>query len=155
MDSIGSEPLNRRHFLRTTAKFLAALPLFGLFGASLLKLRPSFYQKAWLRRDFSANPVTVFKMVPLPGVKYGNAEIRHMANKIFPSIDAARARRQHPGFLYGLKKIVLPRSQTNGMDEYTLFCGRKDLDARVASDRRHWQRLGIDIDQVFSVIRNA
>jgi hypothetical protein len=30
-------------------------------------------------------------MVPLPGRKYDKAELRHMANKIFPSIEAARA----------------------------------------------------------------
>jgi hypothetical protein len=81
--------------------------------------------------------------------------MRHMANKIFPSIAAARARRPHRGFLYGLKSVPLPRSLINGMDQYALFCNRKDFDQRVRADRHHWQRLGVDVDTVFGIVKNA
>jgi hypothetical protein len=152
---ISSEPLDRRGFLQTAATLLAAIPFLGFFGNSPFKLRLGFYQKAWLCRDFSASPITVYKMVPLPGVKYDNAEIRHMANKIFPSIDAARARRPHRGFVYGLKAVPLPRALTCGMDESALFCSRKDFDQRVRKDRRHWQNLGVDADAVFGTVMNV
>jgi hypothetical protein len=154
-DIVSARPLDRRGFLQTAATLLAAIPFLGFFGNSPLKLRLGFYQKAWLCRDLSASPITVYKMVPLPGRTYAKADAPHMANKIFPSIDAARARRQHAEFLYGLKKIDLPRSLVNGMDEYSLFCNRKDFDQRVRSDQHHWQRLGVDVNAVFSVVRNA
>jgi hypothetical protein len=155
MDGVGGQPIDRRGFLQAAAKFLAVIPFFGFVGNSPIKLGLGFYQKAWQHRDFSAGLITVYKMVPLPGLKYAKADAPHMANKIFPSIDAARARRPHKAFIYGLKRIDLPRTLVNGMGRYPLFCGRKDLDARVASDRRHWRRLGVDMDTVFSVIRNA
>jgi hypothetical protein len=94
-------------------------------------------------------------MVPLPGLKYGKAEMRHMANKVFASIEAARARRPHKGFLYGLKPVPLPASLVNGMNHYALFCNRKDFDQRVRTDRHHWQHLGIDVSAVFDTVKNA
>ena len=155
VDGVSGRPLDRRGFLQATAKFLLAVPFLGLFSGSLLRLRPDFHQKAWPQRDVSAGPITVYKMVPLPGLKYGKAEMAHMANKIFPSIEAARARRPHGGFLYGLKTVPLPGSLVGGIDAYTLFCNRKDFDQRVRTDRHHWQRLGVDVDIVFGVIKNA
>jgi hypothetical protein len=151
----GSKEVTRRGFLITGATFLGAIPLLGFIGGSFFRLHQSFYQKAWRNRNLAGKPVTVFKMVPLPNCRYANADLPHMANKIFPSIEAARARRQHKAFFYGLKQIDLPRPLVNGMDGYTLFCDRKDLDYRVRTDRRHWQRLGIDVDSVFSMVRNA
>ena len=94
-------------------------------------------------------------MVPLPGIKYNTAERRHMSNKIFPSIDAARAHRPHRGFVYGLKAVPLSNLSVHGMDTYTLFCNRKDFDQRVLSDGHYWQRLGIDMNAVFSVVMSA
>jgi hypothetical protein len=152
---LGKEEVTRREFLVTGAKIFGCIPLLGFFGRPLFQFRLNFYQRAWRRRDFSAAPVTVFKMVALPGQTYSKADAPHMANKVFPSIEAARARRQHKAFLYGLKRIELPRSLVNGMDGDTLFCRRNDLDCRVAKDRRHWQRLGVDVDKVFRVVRNA
>ena len=108
-----------------------------------------------MHRNLDRDPISVYKMVPLPSIKYDNAEMRHMANKIFPSVAAARARRPHRGFIYGLKTVPLPRSLINGTDQNTLFCSRKDFDQRVRADRRHWQRLGIDVDTVFSTVMNA
>jgi hypothetical protein len=134
---------------------LGSLSIFGFLRRSFLKLKPDFYEKALQRRDFSGPSATVYKMVPLPGRKYDKAETHHMANKIFPSIEAARARRPHRGFLYALKAVPLPRLLVNGMDQYTLFCNRKDFDQRVRRDLHHWQALGIDTDAVFGVVRNA
>jgi hypothetical protein len=151
----GVERINRRQFLYTG---------FGLFGVGSLlaflrlpqfSLRSDFYQKALARRDLNSGPITVYKMVPLPGIKYGNAERRHMANKIFANIEAARAHRPHRGFLYGLKPIPLPAALVNGMDQCTLFYSRKDFDQRVRTDQRHWQRLGIGVNAVFDTVKNA
>jgi hypothetical protein len=155
IDGVSGQPLDRRGFLQTAAKLLVTIPFFGFFSSSLLKSHVDLFQKARLCRDSSPDPVTVYKMVPLTGVKYDNAEIRHMANKIFPSIAAARARRPHRGFLYGLKVVPLPASLVNGMDGYTLFCNRKDFDRRVRTDQHHWQRLGVDVNAVLSVVKNA
>jgi len=118
-------------------------------------VRHSFFERAWQQRDLTGAPITVYKMVPLPGIKHGNAEVHHMANKIFPNITAARARRPHRGFLYGLKLVSLSASFVGGMDEATLFGNRKDFDKRVHSDCRHWQRLGVDVNSLFSVVKNA
>jgi hypothetical protein len=151
----GKQEVTRREFLATGAKIFGFIPLLGFFSGPQFRFRLNFYQKAWQRRDFSAAPVTVFKMVALPGQTYSKADAPHMANKIFPSLEAARARRQHKAFFYGLKRVELPRSLVNGMDGDTLFCRRKDLDCRVVKDRRHWQRLGVDVEKVFCVVRNA
>ena len=152
----GDPEVTRREFLAKGTKLLGFVPLLGLFSGSLFRLRPDFYKKAWPGRDFSADLVTVYKMVPLSGLKYGKAEAHHMANKIFPSIDAARACRPHKGFLYGLKAVPLPGALVNGVDGAALFCGRKDLDQRIRTDRHHWQHLGVDIDTVFGVVmKNA
>jgi hypothetical protein len=94
-------------------------------------------------------------MVPLPGRKYGKAETSHMANKIFPSMEAARARRPHAGFVYGLKTVPLPPSLVKGLDAYSLFCNRKDFDQRVRRDLHHWQSLGLDVNAVFGVVSNT
>jgi hypothetical protein len=155
MGNRGKPAVTRRVFLTTAATFIGTIPILGLIGRSLLPLRRNSYQQAAARHDLCSDPISVYKMVPLPGIKYDKAEMRHMANKIFPSVAAARARRPHRGFLYGLKPIALPRSLTNGMDQCALFCNRKDFDQRVRADRRHWQRLGVDVDTVFSVVRNA
>jgi hypothetical protein len=151
----GDSPVTRREFVTTAAKFLGAIPFLGFFSNSVFGSQPDFYEKAWERRDCAADPVTVYKMVPLPGLKYGKAETRHMANKIFPSIEAARARRPHGGFLYGLKTVPLPRPLINGMDGQALFCGRKDFDQRVHADHHHWRDLDIDTTAVFNVVRNV
>jgi hypothetical protein len=151
----GNETVTRREFLATGAKLASAIPILGFLGDPLFQLRLNFYQKAWLRRNLPGDPITVYKMVALPGRTYAKADPKHIANKIFPTIEAARARRQHKAFFYGLKRIDLPRTLVNGMDKYTLFCNRKDFDCRVATDRRHWQRLGVNIDAVFTVVRNA
>ena len=151
----GERPVTRREFVATAAQFLAAIPFFGFFSRSAFGFQADFYEDAWQRRDCAADPVTVYKMVPLPGCKYDKAETRHMANKIFPSIEAARARRPHRGFLYGLKPVPLPRSLVNGMDRDALFCSRKDFDQRVNTDRHHWRNLDIDTTAVFDVVRNT
>jgi hypothetical protein len=153
----GESPVTRREFVATSIGFLGSLSIFGLLSRSFLKLKlkPDFYDKALQRRDFSGPSATVYKMVPLPGHKYDKAELRHMANKIFPSIEAARARRPHRGFLYGLRAVPLPCSLVNGMDQHKLFCHRKDFDQRVRRDLHHWQALGIDTAAVFGVVRNA
>ena len=151
----GDSPVTRREFVATAAKLLAAIPFLGFFSGSAFGAQPDSYESAWQRRDCSADPVTVYKMVPLPGYKYGKAEARHMANKIFPSIEAARAHRPHRGFVYGLKAVPVPRPLVNGMDQCALFCGRKDFDQRVHADRYHWQSLDIDITAVFDVVRDV
>jgi hypothetical protein len=147
--------VTRRGFLVTGVSFLGSLSMFGLLNRSFLKSQPSFYKKALQNRDFSGSPATVYKMVPLPNHKYDKADINHMANKIFPSIEAARARRPHHGFVYGLKTVPLPRSLVNGMDQYALFCHRKDFDQRVRRDLHHWQSLGVDVNAVFGVVANG
>ncbi len=151
----GVERINRRQFLYTGLGLFGVGSLLAFFRLPQLSLQSNFYQRALARRDLSGGPITVYKMVPLPRCEYSKADAPHMANKIFPSIEAARARRQHTAFLYGLKCIDLPRTLVNGMGSYTLFCTRKDFDYRVATDRRHWQRLEVDVDTVFNVIRNA
>ncbi len=151
----GRSPITRREFVATSVSFLGSLSLLGFLGRSFLKPQSDFYEKALQNRDFSGASATVYKMVPLPGHRYDRADISHMANKIFPSIEAARARRPHRGFLYGLKAVPLPRPLVNGMDEYTLFCHRKDFDQRVRRDLHHWQNLGLDVNAVFGVVRNA
>ena len=148
-------PVTRREFFSTAAKFFCAIPFVGFFNGSVFGSQSDFYEKAWQRRDCSADPVTVYKMVPLPHRRYDKAEARHMANKIFPSLGAARAHRPHRGFLYGLKPVPLPPVLVNGMDVDTLFCGRKDFDQRVRTDQHHWHSLGVDIDGVFDLVRNA
>src|SRR5208282_5965949 len=92
----GNGEVTRRKFLATGVGLLGSLSIFGLLRRPFLK--PVFYTKALQNRDFSGASATVYKMVPLPGHKYDKAETRHMANKIFPSIEAARARRPHRGF---------------------------------------------------------
>jgi hypothetical protein len=151
----GKSEITRREFVATGVGFLGSLSIFGLLRQSYLKSQPNFYEKALQGRDFFGAPATVYKMVPLPGHKYDKAEMNHMANKIFPSIEAARARRPHRGFVYGLKAVPLPRSLINGMDQYTLFCHRKDFDQRVRRDLHHWQNLGVDVNAVFGVVANA
>jgi hypothetical protein len=152
---VSDQALDRRGFLQTAARFLVSIPLLGFFGSSLLKLHPDLCQKASSPQTFSAGPITVYRMVPLPGLKYDKAETRHMANKIFPSIEAARARRPHRGFLYGLKAVSLPCSLINDTAQGTLFCNRKDFDQRVRTDRRHWQNLGVNVDAVFGIVGSA
>jgi hypothetical protein len=151
----GQSPVTRREFVATGVSFLGFLSVFGLLKRSLFRPEPGFYEKALQHRDFSGSSVTVYKMLPLPGRKYDNAELRHMANKIFPSIDAARARRPHRGFIYGLRAVPLPPSLVNGMDQYTLFCHRKDFDQRVRRDLHHWQALGVNVNAVFGVVANV
>jgi hypothetical protein len=151
----GKSEVTRREFVATGIGFLGSLSIVGLLSRSFLKPKSDFYEKALRGRDFSGISATVYKMVPLPGRKYDKAETNHMANKIFPSIEAARARRPHRGFLYGLKAVPLPRSLVNGMDQYTLFCHRKDFDQRVRRDLHHWQALGVDVNAVFGVVANA
>lgn len=151
----GVERINRRQFLYAGFGLFGVGSLLAFLRVPQLSPRSNFYQKALARRDLSGGPITVYKMVPLPGREYAKADAPHMANKLFPSIEAARARRQHKAFFYGLKRLDLPRSLVNGMDGDTLFCSRKDLDCRVAKDRRHWQRLGIDVEAVFRMMRNA
>jgi len=51
--------------------------------------------------------------------------------------------------------VPLPRSMVNGMDQYTLFCHRKDFDQRVGRDLHHWQSLGVDVNAVFGVVASA
>ncbi len=151
----GIERINRRQFLYTVFGLFGAGSLLAFLRLPQLSLQSNFYQRASARRDLSGAPITVYKMVPLPGIKYGNAERRHMANKIFASIEAARAHRPHRGFLYGLKPVLLPAALVNGMDQHTLFCTRKDFDQRVRTDQRHWQRLGIGMNAVFDIVMNA
>lgn len=151
----GQSPLSRREFVASAVGLPGSFSVFALLKRSLFRPEPGFYEKALQHRDFSGPFATVYKMVPLPGRKYDKAETNHMANKIFPSIDAARARRPHRGFVYGLKAVPLPRSLVNGMDQYTLFCHRKDFDQRVRRDLHHWQALGVDVTAVFGVIANA
>ncbi len=147
--------MTRRDFLYSAARLFSLIPLLPFLGQRLIHGGRDFCQRTLLHQDFQSEIITVYKMVPLPGRKCDKAEVRHMANKIFPSIEAARARRPHRGFLYGLKPVPLPRSLVNGMDEQALFCGRKDFDQRVHADRHHWQNLGIDITAVFDVVRNT
>ncbi len=151
----GEQPTNRRQFLYSLGSLFSAGTLLGLFGGPLFQLRHNSYQKALLRRSLTGGPITVYKMVPLPGVRYNKAETRHMANKIFPSIEAAKSHRPHRGFLYGLKPIHLAAAVVNGRDAYALFGNRKDFDQRVLSDRLHWQRLGIKQSAVFGIVKNA
>ncbi len=151
----GIERINRRQFLYTGFGLFGVGSLLAFLRLPQLSLQSNFYQRALARRDFSGGPIPVYKMVPLPGIKYGNAERRHMANKIFPSVAAARAQRPHRGFLYGLKPVPLPATLVNGMDGYTLFCNRNDFDQRVRTDRHHWQRLGVGVNAVFGVVKNA
>jgi len=151
----GKNEVTRREFLATSISFLGSISILGLLKQSFLKSSPSFYEKALQGRDFSGASATVYKMVPLPGRKYNRAEVSHMANKVFPSIEAARARRPHPGFLYALKAVPLPRTLVNGMDEHALFCHRKDFDQRVRRDLHHWQNLGLDVNAVFGVVSSA
>lgn len=147
---------DRRKFLRG-GLFLGFSLMSGLLGRALVATgQPlNFYERAMLRRNLGGPPIKVYKMVPLSGRHYSPTDLRHMTNKIFPSIDAARARRQHKAFFYGLREIHLPRPLVNGMDHYTLFCGRKDWDVRGPIDARHWRRLGINISTARNVIRNA
>jgi hypothetical protein len=151
----GEREISRRDFVATSVGFLGSLFVLGLLRRSFLKPKPDFYTKALQNRDFSGGSATAYKMVPLPGHKYDKAETSHMANKIFPSIEAARARCPHRGFQYALKAVPLPRSLVNGMDEYTLFCHRKDFDRRVRRDLHHWQNLGLDVNAVFGVVATA
>jgi hypothetical protein len=152
---LGKSEVTRREFIATSAGFLGSLSVLGLLSRSFLKPQPDFYERALRGRDFSGTPATVYKMVPLPGRKYDRAETNHMANKIFPSIEAARVRRPHRGFMYGLKAVSLPRPLVNGMDQYALFCHRKDFDQRVRRDKHHWQNLGVDVNAVFGVVSSA
>ena len=148
----GNKDVTRREFLSTGLTFLGAIPLLGFFGGLLL--RPT--RSSWLKTlNSSDGVVTVYKMVPLPGIKYDKAEICHMANKIFPSIAAAHAHRPHRGFLYGLKAVPLPRSLVNDTNGNVLFCGRKDFDQRVRTDQHLWRHLGVDVAAVFSIVKNA
>ena len=151
----GNAEVTRRKFLATGVGLFGSLSIFGLLRRSFLKPQAGFYTKALQNRNFSGPSTTVYKMVPLPGHKYDKAETSHMANKVFPSIEAARARRPHRGFVYGLKAVPLPRSMVNGMDQYTLFCHRKDFDQRVRRDLHHWQSLGVDVNAVFGVVASA
>jgi hypothetical protein len=151
----GNAEVTRRKFLATGVSLLGSLSIFGLLRLPFLKPQAGFYTKALQNRNFSGASTTVYKMVPLPGHKYDKAETNHMANKVFPSIEAARARRPHRGFVYGLKAVPLPRSMVNGMDQYTLFCHRKDFDQRVGRDLHHWQSLGVDVNAVFGVVASA
>jgi hypothetical protein len=151
----GKQKVNRRQFLYSFTSLAGIGGLLAFFGPTRFAVRLNFYQKALLRRDYTAGPVVVYKMVPLPDQEYSKADPKHMANKIFPTVEAARARRQHKAFFYGLKPVPLPRTLINGMDKYTLFCNRSDFDYRVAKDRRHWQKLGIKLDSVFNVVRSA
>ncbi len=153
--SRGLERINRRQFLYAGFGLIGVGSLLAFFRLPQLSLQSNFYRRALARRDLSGGPIPVYKMVPLPGCKYSKADAPHMANKIFPSLEAARGRRQHKAFFYGLKRIDLARSLVNGMGSDTLFCSRRDLDYRVAKDRRHWRRLGVDMEAVFRVVRNA
>ena len=148
----GNKEVTRREFLAIGTKFLGAIPLLGFFGSLLLRPTRSSLVKTLSSSD---GMVTVYKMVPLLSIKYNKAEIRHMANKIFPSIEAAKAHRPHHGFLYGLKPVPLPVSMIGGADKQVLFANRKDFDQRVLSDRRYWQHLGVDVNTVFGVVKNA
>jgi hypothetical protein len=91
-ESSGPAIVNRRRFLRGVS-LLGIASVFGLLRTSLThaQLRLNFYQKAWARRNFTAKPIIVYKMVALPDRRYCNADLGHMANKVFPSIEAARA----------------------------------------------------------------
>jgi hypothetical protein len=146
--------VTRREFLASGAQYLGFISL-GVFGSSLFRSAHSSQQKSGRNLNSPDEVVTVYKMVPLPRIKYDKAEINHMANKIFPSIAAAHAHRPHRGFLYGLKAVPLPNLLVVGTNQNTLFCGRKDFDQRVRTDRRYWQHLGVDTDAVFGVVKNA
>lgn len=150
-----SKEVTRREFLASGVQYLSFIPLLGFFRSSLFRPSHSSLQKLGRNLDSPDDVVTVYKMAPLAGTKYGKAEMNHMANKIFPSIKAAKAHRPHKGFLYGLKAVPLPASLISGMDKYALFGSRKDFDRRVLSDRQHWQLLGIRTNAIFSIVKNA
>lgn len=152
----GSKPrISRRTFVRC----LGVLTVGTLATHSLVRqafaVAGDWYRRALLTRNFNAARITVYKMVPLPGYRYSKADLAHMANKIFPTPEAALARRQHATFFYGLKAVSLPRSAVNGLNRQILFLTRKDFDARGKTDRRHWTRLGISVDTAFQIVRNA
>jgi hypothetical protein len=151
----GNKEVTRREFLANGVQFLGLIPLLGFFGSFLFRPTHSSLQRLGRSLDSPDDVLTVYKMVPLLGIKYNKAEIGHMANKIFPSIEAAHAHRPHRGFLYGLKAVPLPNSIVGGMDKDTLFYNRKDFDQRVLSDKHYWQRLGVNVSVIFGVVKNA
>jgi hypothetical protein len=152
-----NEAITRRRFLYTGASLFGLTILGGFIGRSLLAVPAisNFYTRALSDRNLAGPAITVYKMVPLAGCRYAKADVTHMASKIFPNIEAARARRQHARFFYGLKSVTLTAAQVNGMDAWKLFCGRKDWDARVAGDVTHWQRLGINTTTIWRAVQRA
>jgi hypothetical protein len=153
--AIQRRELTRRTFLRSLGVLAVGAVAVNAWVRRALATAGDWYQRVMMLRDFSGPAVTVYKMVPLAGRRYSRADLGHMANKIFPTAEAALARRQHALFFYGLKAVELPRSAVNGFDKWILFLKRKDFDARGHTDRRHWTRLGISVDTAFQFVRDA
>jgi hypothetical protein len=119
-------PLSRRAFVRSAGVLVVGLVAINSVVRHALAAAGDWYRRVMRLRNFSGPAVTVYKMAPLPGCRYSKADLAHMTNKIFPSPEAALARRQHAMFFYGLKAVSLPRSATNGFDGRVLFLSRKE-----------------------------
>jgi hypothetical protein len=151
----GKHTLSRRHFLRKAASLLGLFSVSGFVVHQFFTAKPKLHQNTSPSNDAPPELLTVYKMVPLRGREYMNAARHHMANKIFPSIEAARARRPHRGFFYGLKPVRLPSALVNNIDVRKLFNGRKDLDLRVVSDRLYCEKLGVEISSIFEIVKKT
>jgi hypothetical protein len=147
--------VSRRAFIRALGFVGTGIVLTHWLVRRALAAAGDWYRRALLQRDFNGPAVTVYKMVPLSGVRYSKADLAHMEHKIFPSIEAARRCRTHQAFFYGLKAVQLPRSATNGLAKQPLFLTRKAFEPRGRIDRRHWTRLGVSVDNIVSLVRNG
>jgi hypothetical protein len=153
--TFGQAGVTRRAFVRTLGVLSSGALLTNWMIRRALAAAGDWYRRALLTRNFSGSAVVVYKMVPLSGCRYSKADLAHMENKIFPTPEAALARRTHAMQFFGLKPVSIPRAMTNGLGQQVLFLKRKDFDARGKRDRQHWTKLGVSVDNVFLIVRTA
>lgn len=132
---IDQKPFTRRTFVRTLGAFLGLLfvPLHQWIGRGLLSQ-------------------TVFRMLPVPGIRYSRADWNHMKNRLFSSRRALVDELPHRGFIFAVeeKPVLLSRAE---LDQ--LFSGRASLDNRRVQDRFAHGRILAAVGSADSAFRSA
>jgi hypothetical protein len=123
--------VSRRCFLRQSAVAAGLLAVGGL--GSLVATREQ-----------------IWRVRPIPGIKYSRADLAHFRYKIYPSVAAAKGRLPHRGLRYQVERFDMALPDT--VTIHALFGGRKDLDFRVASDVKYVQGLGLDAEVVAGLV---
>jgi hypothetical protein len=135
MIHIGQQPVSRRTFVQK---------LVGLVGFLVIPFHH------WIS-DISSQQI-VFRMQPVPGIRYSRAAWNHMGNRIFTSRRALVAELPYRGMIFAIEQVPVSYSRE---DLHGLFRGRTSLDKRRTEDRAAHNQILAAIDGEAKVLRAA